>query len=149
MKGLSEEVEKLGCVFIDTAPIIYYIEAHQLFGPMMKEVVGILEARGIKTLSSVVTITEVLPRPVKAGRKDLVEKFVSFLRYSGSLELVEISSGIAERAGKLRGKYEFLRTLDALQLSAALEWGAEAFLTNDKKLKQIRELKTICLRDYL
>ena len=122
--GLSEELEKLGRIFIDTAPIIYHIEAHLLFGPMMRKIVGILEARNIEALSSVVTITEVLPKPVKAGRRDLVEKFVSFLRYSRSLELIDISAGIAEKAG------------------------AEAFMTNDRKLKQIQELKIICLKDY-
>jgi len=31
----------------------------------------------------------------------------------------------------------------------ALEGGAEAFLTNDRKLKQIQELKIICLKDYV
>ena len=147
--GLSEEVEKLDSIFIDTAPIIYHIEAHPLFGLLMRKIVDILETKNIGAFSSVVTITEVLPKPVKAGRRDLVEKFVSFLRYSGSLELIDISANVAEKAGELRGRYEFLKTLDALQLSAALEGGAEAFLTNARKLKQIQELKIICLKDYV
>ena len=146
--GLSEEVEKLDSIFIDTAPIIYHIEAHPLFGLLMRKIVDILETKNIGAFSSVVTITEVLPKPVRAGRRDLVEKFISFLRYSGSLELIDISANVAEKAGELRGRYEFLKTLDALQLSAALEGGAEAFLTNDRKLKQIQELKIICLKDY-
>ncbi len=90
--GLSEELEKLGSIFIDTAPIIYYIGAHPLFGPLMRRIVDILEERNVETFSSVVTMTEVLPKPVKAGRRDLVEKFISFLKYSGSLGLIDISA---------------------------------------------------------
>ncbi len=39
--------------------------------------------------------------------------------------------------------------MDAIQISVALEVGADAFITNDAKLKQINELKTIVLKDYL
>jgi len=50
---------------------------------------------------------------------------------------------IAERAGKLRGQYSYLRAIDAIQISVAIDVGADAFLTNDKKLKQIREINVI------
>ena len=62
---------------------------------------------------------------------------------------LEITKGIAEAGGKLKGRYTFLKTIDALQLSAALDIGADAFLTNDVKLQQIKELKVLLLKDYL
>ena len=37
---LSEELDRISRVFLDTAPIIYYIEANPLFGPLSKEVVS-------------------------------------------------------------------------------------------------------------
>jgi len=63
--------------------------------------------------------------------------------------LIEISEGTAETAGKLRGRYPFLKTVDAIQLAAALDVGAGAFLTNDVKLQQLNELKVLALKDYL
>lgn len=63
--------------------------------------------------------------------------------------MIEISVDIAERAGKLRGQYLFLRAIDAIQVSAAIDLGADAFLTNDVKLKQIKEIKVLVLADYL
>jgi predicted nucleic acid-binding protein len=39
--------------------------------------------------------------------------------------------------------------MDAIQLSAAINAGADAFITNDIKLKQVKELKVIVLEDYL
>jgi len=37
---LSHELRQINTIFIDTAPIIYYIEAHPHFGPLIKEVVN-------------------------------------------------------------------------------------------------------------
>ena len=62
--------------------------------------------------------------------------------------MIYISEGIAEAAGRLRGRYPALKTVDALQVAAALDNGADAFLTNDLKLRQIKELRVIVLKDY-
>jgi predicted nucleic acid-binding protein len=39
--------------------------------------------------------------------------------------------------------------VDAVQIAAALDAEADAFLTNDKKLSGITEIKIIVLSDYL
>ena len=39
---LSEELIRIKSIFIDTAPIIYYMEAHPQFGPLAREVVSAL-----------------------------------------------------------------------------------------------------------
>jgi predicted nucleic acid-binding protein len=39
--------------------------------------------------------------------------------------------------------------VDAVQIAAALDTGADAFLTNDKKLAGIKEIKMLVLSDYL
>jgi len=62
---------------------------------------------------------------------------------------MEISASVAERAGRLRGQYPELRAVDAIQISGAVEVEADAFLTNDKKLKKINEIKVLVLKDYL
>ena len=37
----------------------------------------------------------------------------------------------------------------SVQIAAALDAGADAFLTNDKKLSGIKEIKILVLNDYL
>jgi predicted nucleic acid-binding protein len=146
---LSEEIVRINSIFIDTAPIIYYIEAHPQFGPLAKEVVSAFQSENLTAYSSVITLAEVLPKPIESGDEKLAGKFAEFLKHGRNLTMIEISEGMAEAAGKLRGRYPFLKTVDAIQLAAALDVGAGAFLTNDVKLKQFKELKVLVLKDYL
>src|SRR3990170_3762731 len=138
--NLSEELNRLNTLFIDTAPIIYYIEAHPKFGPLAKEVVSAFQSGNLNAYSSVITLAEVLPKPIERGDEKLARKFAEFLKHGRNLTMIEISEGTAETAGKLRGRYPFLKTVDAIQLAAALDVGAGAFLTNDTKLQQFNEL---------
>lgn len=69
---LSEELARLRTVFIDTAPIIYYIEAHSQFGPLAKEIVNAFQSGKLVAFSSMITLVEVLPKPVETGDEKLV-----------------------------------------------------------------------------
>lgn len=146
---LSEEFGQLNTIFIDTAPVIYYIEANYQFGPLAKKVVDSFQFGNLSAFSSVITLAEVLPKPIEVGDERLAMKFAEFLKHGKNLTLIEITESIAERAGRLRVKYSALRLIDTIQISAAIDAGADAFITNDKKLKQIKEIKIMVLSDYL
>ena len=146
---LSNELDQIQTIFIDTAPIIYYIEAHPQFGPLAKEIVSSFQSGKLIAFSSVITLVEVLPKPVETGNEKLVKKFSDFLKAGRNISLLDISSDIAELAGKLRGRYTSLRALDAIQIAVSINVKADAFITNDLKLKQIEESKVIVLKDYL
>lgn len=51
---------------------------------------------------------------------------------------------IAEEAARLRATYAF-RTPDAVQLAAAIDAGAAAFLTNDARLAAVTDLQVVIL----
>lgn len=72
-----------------------------------------------------------------------------YLKNGPNLTLLPITEIIGETAGVLRGKYPHLKTVDAVQIAAALDADADAFLTNDKKLSGIKEIKILVLSDYL
>jgi predicted nucleic acid-binding protein len=146
---IAEELSKISTLFIDTAPIIYYIEAHSIYGPISKEIVNFFQSEEREAFSTVLTLTEVLAKPMKIGDEKLVDRFAEFLKYGRNFTLIEISEKIAERAGRLRGRYTELRTIDAVQLASAIENGIEIFITNDKKLKKVDEIKVVVLDDYV
>jgi predicted nucleic acid-binding protein len=145
---LVKEIKRYKSIFIDTAPFIYFIEANPKFGPLVKEVINVINQGNLVAYTSVLTLTEVLPKPIQMKRDDLVNDFIQFFRNGKNLYIVEINETIAEMAGRLRGKYMSLRTIDAIQLAVALSIGADVFLSNDEKLKPVKEIKIILLKDY-
>jgi predicted nucleic acid-binding protein len=146
---LSEALGQIKTIFLDTAPVIYFIEAHDQFGPLVKQVVDLMNENRIQAFTSVLTLSEVLPKPVETGNDELAEKFKAYLKNGPNLTLLPITDIIGEALGVLRGKYPYLKTVDAVQIAAALDADAEAFLTNDKKLSGIKEIKILVLSDYL
>lgn len=99
---LSDKLTKCNSIFIDTAPFIYHIEAHKKFGPLVKEVFDSINSLKFKGITSVLTLTELLPKPVSIGNQELAGIFSEYLRRGNNLELIEISADIAESAGILR-----------------------------------------------
>jgi hypothetical protein len=51
--SFSDEVTKINTISIDTAPIIYYIEAHPQFGPFTKEIVDAFQSGVLNAFTSV------------------------------------------------------------------------------------------------
>ena len=72
---LSDDLAQIRSVFIDTAPIIYYIEAHPQYGPLVKDIVTSFQSGRLNAFSSVITLVEVLPKPIEAGNETLAKQF--------------------------------------------------------------------------
>ena len=54
---------------------------------------------------------------------------------------------IAEKAAQIRAEYRGFKSMDALQLASACLSGCDLFLTNDKQLRQFKELKCITVEE--
>jgi predicted nucleic acid-binding protein len=131
---------------LDTAPLIYYIEENPYFAKPLNELFIAGEKQECHFVSSVITLTEVLVLPIREGYDDIVEKYEMILTHSPSIEIVDINVEIAKITARLRANYS-LKTPDAIQLATALYCSADYFLTNDKRLKSIKEISIILLED--
>lgn len=147
--SLSEEIARLRSLFIDTSVVIYLLEGHPQFAPLAEQVLDVYQSGAVKGFTSVVTLTETITKPAARGDEALIQRCLELLEEDPNLTLLAITPRVAERAGRLRGKYPRLRTADAMQLAAAILAGTEAFVTNDAGLKQVDEIRSIVLRDYL
>ena len=133
-------------IFLDTAPLIYYIEEHSYFAPLLNELFLLKGKEECQFISSVITLTEVLVLPLREKKLDLAQKYETIMTSSKSIELVDISVKTAKITAQLRAKYA-LKTPDAIQLAVAIHHSADYFLTNDKRLKTVCEIKIITLED--
>jgi predicted nucleic acid-binding protein len=132
---IAHALTGVGRLYIETAPLIYYVETNPRYIDRMDAVVAVVESQPIRAYSSVITLTEVLIQPIKAGNKTLEQNYRDSLVNSGNYQLVPITLAVAESAADLRARYN-LRTPDALHVAAALNMGCDAFLTNDVGIKR-------------
>jgi predicted nucleic acid-binding protein len=145
--ALREDIAEIHSIFIDTAPFIYFVEGHSELGQRVKAIFDYFHLNELQIYSSVITLTEVVSKPVQVGNKGLVEQFVRLLKNRKNFCLLEISREIAIKAGELRGCYPFLKSMDALQIAAAMEKKVDIFFTNDLRLKQIKDINIWTMED--
>lgn len=136
-------VNRLG---IDTAPFIYFVETHAVYFPTCKAVFELIQVGQVSGWTSLLTLTETLPHPLSSGDVVLENTYRLLLLSTTGITSLPVDTDIAASAAGLRADYG-LRTPDALQIATALSAGCEAFLTGDKKLRRVMELRILILDD--
>jgi predicted nucleic acid-binding protein len=131
-------------VGLDTAPLIYFVEENPDYTALVDPFFEALDRREFRVVSSVITLTEVLVYPMRAGNISLVQQYRDILLDQENVTTVSVSPQIAELAAQIRATYN-LRTPDAIQLATAIEEGATFFLTNDDRLLQVQDLQVLVL----
>lgn len=133
-------------VFIDTAPIIYFLENSSLYMETMRKFFTKCMEEHIQIVTSALTIEEYLVSPYSNGKLEYVDNFKRFLQYM-NIEVVDIDAAIAEQGAKIRGQYKNFKAMDALQIATAVVKKCDMFFTNDKQLRQEKELPCITMED--
>lgn len=136
-------------VFVDTAPFIYYIEkdeSNPQYFEKMKSFFMNSYQNNIKIVTSVITIEEYFVFPYKRKKLEYIYMFKKLIKTLG-IELILIDEVTADEAAKIRAKYQHFKSMDSLQLASACLKNCDLFLTNDKQLKQFKEIKCMTLDD--
>lgn len=131
-------------IFLDTSPIVYYLENNELYYQNMKKFWK--EYEDCDYVTSAVTVTEYLTYPYQQNNVNMINAFYAFID-GMDIEIKSINKAIAEKAAQIRAEYKFFKTMDALQLATACLSGCDLFLTNDKQLKQFNEVKCITVAE--
>jgi predicted nucleic acid-binding protein len=143
---ISTAFQNIHRLCIETAPLIYYVEANPVYSSKFDAILDVVESNAVSVVSSVVTLTEILALPLRLNQSRYVREYREILVHSGQFQLVEVTRPIAELGAELRANYH-LRTVDALHVATAIEAGCDAFLTNDKVLKRVTEIVVLVMDD--
>jgi predicted nucleic acid-binding protein len=135
-------------VFLDTAPLIYYIEENRNYSPILNKLFQSNSKGDFLFQTSVITLLEVLVHPMRENEQQLVEEYQNILCNSPSIDIIDITIDIAIKAAGLRAKYG-LKTPDSIQVATALNASAQYFLTNDIRLKVISEIEVLILDEIV
>lgn len=134
---------------LDTAVFIYYLEENPDYVSIADEVFEAIDRRETHGMTSVLTLLEMMVKPLREGQGDVADSYRDILANAANISLHPMSEAVAVRAAQLRGKYAWLRTPDAIQLATALEYGAGVVVTNDESWRRISEVPVLILKDYL
>lgn len=129
-------------IFFDTAPIIYFLDNSPAYYKRIRDFIFSSANQDAQFYTSVITDMEYLTFPYRNNEFDKVQKYFSAIKFL-DFKKIDINSEVAELAAKLRGKYNFLKAQDSLQIAASAFYKCDAFLTNDKQLLQIAEVHCV------
>jgi len=146
--NLLDAIPEAAVVGVDTAPFVYVLEGHDVYGPLVRLFFAQRVETGLnRIITSTVTLSELLVHPMRDQRTDVVDRYRRLLTRGRNLTLVAIDAAVAEKAASLRATHG-IRLPDAFQLAAALAHGATHFLTNDHRLRKVSDLSILVLEDH-
>ncbi len=120
--------------FLDTNIFIYLIEENPLYLNQVYKLLDFLEKNEYEIITSTLTLGEILTKPYKDKRMDLVKTYKAFF---SEMQLIELNSKIASLFAKIRADYK-IKTPDAVQLASAVYAKADLFVTNDDGLSRFK-----------
>ena len=86
-------------VGVDSAPLIYFVEGHAKYGPIIRPLFLDRLAAGLNEgVASAAALAEVLVRPLAQKRPDLVIRYRDTLTATDHMTLVDVTRLVAERA---------------------------------------------------
>jgi len=146
MEWLNELQGKI--IGLDTAPLIYFMEENPSYLEVTDVFFTAMYRGEFSVVTSVLTISEVLVYPLRAGNTILAQQYRDILFNSQGLTTIEVLPDIAENAAKLRADYN-LRTPDAIQMATAIYGNASFLLTNDIRLPSLPGLTVLVLNQLM
>jgi len=133
-------------VAFDTMIFIYYFEGNNKYLSLLKRLFENVEKGKIKAFTTVVSLSEILVRPLSLGEISLADDYKNAINTFPNLRVLPINQYMATLAADLKSKYK-IKLPDAFQLASALISSSQIFITNDKALKKIKEIDVVTLED--
>ena len=129
-------------IFWDTNLFIYLLEDNQGLSKAVTDLRKKMLQRGDQLLTSALTLSEVLVKPVEAGNDDLHRKYEEAITMTASVIPFDLKA--ARLYASIR-RDRSLRAPDAVQLACAAAAGVDLFITNDRRLqgKQVDSIQFI------
>ncbi len=145
--ALADALPEGSNVALDTTTIIYFIEEHPTFGPVIEPVFRMISAGRIRAFASVISLIEVLTAPLREGQRELAQRYREVLTRGRNFTLIPVHADVAERAASLRAAHN-LRTPDAIVAATAIEAVCSHLVTNDDQFKRVQELQVLVVSEF-
>jgi len=144
----AEALHDVDRVFLDTAPVIYFLERHPKYYEPMAGFFRFRAERHITVVTSPITLAECLVHPINRRLEPLVAAYKRLMLEAAETHFAVIDAEAGEYASRIRVSMQ-IPLMDALQIAVAVTSECQAFLTNDKRLAKATDINTLVLDDCM
>jgi predicted nucleic acid-binding protein len=145
--ALTDAIPDGSNVAFDTDSIIYFVERHPEFHPVVAPVFRKAAAGSIVPTISVISLVEVLTLPLRQNMAGLVASYRDLMDDARGFETQPVEHAIANRAAEIRARWN-LATPDAIIAATAIEAGCTHLVTNDPAFRRVEDLQVLVISDY-
>lgn len=143
----SLTVPASGLVYLDTNPVIYSVEKHPAYWPILEPLWQAAKAGAVEIVSSDLTLMETLVGPLRSGDAALAQAYEQLFQQAGT-HLIPITHAVLREAARLRATTK-LKTPDAIQLATAQLVACVLLVTNDVGFRGAATIPVVILDDLL
>jgi predicted nucleic acid-binding protein len=136
-----------GLVYLDANPIIYTVEKHPDYGPLLQPLWLAAQAKTLEVVSSELALMETLIGPLKSGDQALQSTYERAL-LGTDMRLLPLTQIILREAARLRATTK-QKTPDALHAATAMNIRCALFVANDAGFRSVPGLPVVILSDLL
>lgn len=134
--------------YFDTAPMVYSIEVHPTYSPVLAPLWLSVRAGTARVVTSDLSRLEALVGALRRGDGSSEATYRALKGYGG-IEVVPVAEAVIERAAELRAARTSLKVPDAIHVATAELAGCDAFVTNDKSLRSVPLIPVVMLNDLV
>jgi predicted nucleic acid-binding protein len=135
-------------VVIDTMVFIYLFEDSSRYGELCDTLLERAAEGAFSGIVTPVTAGEVLVKPLKSKRPDTADAYLNALHMMENIRQVPVTFEAGSLAGALRAKYGFPLP-DMIQAACALQTFDHSIITNDKRMRKVKEIEVFLLDEML
>ena len=147
--ALIDEIPAGAEIALDTDCLIYYVEEHDRYLPVVEPVVERVVQGTFRAHVSVVSLLVVLVLPLRNGQQDVADTYRETLGDPSVVSLHPVTQAQAERAAEIRAEYR-LETSDSLIAAMALQANCSHFITNNASdFRRVPGLNVLAIDNFV
>ena len=147
IKQFKNDISKYKNATLDSVILIYFLEKNKNWETLTNIIFNRIKDNQLNISLSKLIFIEILTG-LRRIDDDETENYLKYMIEDFiNIQTFPIGDEIIEETINIRAKYN-ISTPDAIHIATAINQKVEIFITNDKSLKKIKEIKIICLKDY-
>jgi len=137
-----------GTIYVDTQILIYTVERHPIYLPLIEPIWRAAQANSITVVSSELALMECLVLPLRTSNSTMRTAYERAL-LGTELRLLPISQTVLVEAARIRATSSAVRTPDAIHGATSLVHGCSLLVTNDTGFRRITGTRVVVIQDLL